>query len=86
MKYISCDCKSEIDYALCNSNQKRNNKTCQFKSKNDHKCIKHNSWEPCKCIYENGKYLKSMFDKTVIMCNENINIRNSITNVTNTCQ
>ena len=48
-------------------------------------CKKDYSWNPSRCICEKSRYLKSIFDDSVIVCNEIISIRNSIsTNVTNT--
>ena len=42
------------------------------------------SWNRSSCIWENGKYLKSTADRSVIVCNEIINARDSVsTNVTN---
>ena len=41
-------------------------------------CSKGSSWNPRKCICENGKYLKSIVDESVIMCNEIINTTNYI--------
>ena len=43
------------------------------------------SWNPGSCICENGKYLKSIADTSIIKCNEIINVMDSLsTNVTNT--
>ena len=33
-EHISCDCKCKFNSAICNSNQKWNNKTCQYECKN----------------------------------------------------
>ena len=38
------------------------------------------------CICEDGKYLKSIANESVIVCNEIINVTNHIaTSITNTC-
>ena len=43
------------------------------------------NWNPSTCIYENGKYLKSISDTLVIVCNETMNSIDSVSrNVTNT--
>ena len=35
-EHISCDCKCKFNSAICNSNQKWNNKTCQYECKKYH--------------------------------------------------
>ena len=56
-------------------------------------CKKDYSWNPSTCICENSRYLKSTGDDSVSVCDEIINISNSVstalkntipTNVTNT--
>ena len=57
------------------------------------RCKKDYSWNPSTCICENSRYLKSTGDDSVSVCDEIINISNSVstalkntipTNVTNT--
>ena len=40
--------------------------------------IKDYGWNPSKCIFENGRYLKSIVDESIISINENINVTNNI--------
>ena len=48
-------------------------------------CKKYYSWNPSTCIFENSKYLKSIVDNSVIVCDKIITVMDSIsTNVTNT--
>ena len=57
----------------CNSNQNWNNddRRCECKNpKEHHVCEKDYIWNPATCSCENGKYLKSIIDDSVIMCNE----------------
>ena len=69
IKYISCDCKCKFNGTTCNSNEKWNNETCQCECKNYHKYKKDCSRNRGKFICENDKYLKSIVDESVIMCN-----------------
>ena len=83
IKHISCDCKCKFKNATCNSDQKQDNGT--YECKNYCKYTKNYSWNPSTCIYENDKYLKSIADTSVIVCDEIINATDSVsTNVTNT--
>ena len=64
-KHISCKCKFKFDGRKCNSNQKWNNDKCWCEGKNP------NNHRVCEKDYmENGKYLTSIIDDSVIMCNE----------------
>ena len=54
----------------CNSNQKWNNDKCWCKSKKHHICEKDYIWNPATCSCKNGKYLVSIFDDSVITCDE----------------
>ena len=69
-EHISCDCKCKFNSTTCNSNQKWNNETSQFKCKNYHKCKKDYSWNASTCICENIKYVKSIADTLVTVCDE----------------
>ena len=81
-KYVSCDCKCKFKSARCDSNQKWNNKTCQCECKN---CKKDYSWNPSPYHCENGKYLKSIVDDSVIACDEIIFVMDiATTNMANT--
>ena len=48
-------------------------------------CRKDYSWDPSACIWENGQYLESVTDDSVITCDEILNTTDDIsTNVTST--
>ena len=84
VKHISCDCKCKFNSRTCNSNQKWNNDKCQCECRKYRTCKKNYSWNPSVCTYENGKYLKSIADTSVIVCDKIINAKDSVsTNVTN---
>ena len=73
------------DSATCNSNQKWNNDKCHCLCKECHTCKKDYSWNPNTCICENSRHLESILDDSVIVCDEIINVAESVsTNVTNT--
>ena len=85
VKHISCNCKCEINSTICNSNQKWNNVTCQCECKKYCTCKKDYSWNCSTCICENSRFLKSIVDTSVIMCNEIIHAADSVSeNVINT--
>ena len=50
------------------------NKTCQSERKSYRKCKKDYSWNPSTCICEDSKYLKSIADTPVIMCDKIISV------------
>ena len=54
----------------CNSNQWWNNYKCRRECKRHHICEKDCIWNPCTCICENGKYLASIMDDSVITRDE----------------
>ena len=49
---------------------------CQCKCKKHHLCEKHYFWDPATCKYENGKYLASIMDDSVITCDEVLELYN----------
>ena len=70
-KHTICKCKCKFDSKKCNSNQKQNNDKYQYEYKNPRKnqvCEKEHVWNPSTCTCENGKYLESIFDDSVITC------------------
>ena len=69
-KHISCKCKCKFGGRKCNSDQKWNNDICQYKCKTHHICEKVYIWNPATCSCENGKYLASTVDNSVITCDE----------------
>ena len=73
--------------------QLMNNETCQCECKYCCACKKDYSWNPSTCICENGKFLKSIANNSIIACDEIINAADSVstivtktilTNMTNT--
>ena len=69
-KHISCECKCKFEGRKCNSGQLWNNDKCWSECKKYHVCEKEYIWNSAKCSCENGKYLASIMDGSVIMCNE----------------
>ena len=55
---------------MCNSNQNWNNNKYWCQCKKHHICEKDYIWHPAICSCENGKYLASIFDDSVITCDE----------------
>ena len=80
-KHISCKCKCKLDCKNCNSNQKWNTDKCQHEYKNQKEhyvCKKDYIWNPATCSCENGKYLASIIDDSVVSCDEIIDTTKSI--------
>ena len=50
--------------------QKWNNDECRCECKKHHICEKNYISDPCTCSCENGKYLASVIEDSVITCNE----------------
>ena len=69
-KHISCKCKCKFDSRKCNSNPKQNSHKCRCESKINNICEKGYFWNPATCSCENGKYLTSITDYSVITCDE----------------
>ena len=69
-KHISCDFKCKFDSRKCNSNKKWNNDKRRCECEKHHICEKDHIWNPATCSYENGKYLSSILDDSVITCGE----------------
>ena len=69
-KDISCKCKGFFDGRKCNSNQKWNNDKCGCERKKHNISEKHYIWNPATCSTENGKYLTSIIENSVITCDE----------------
>ena len=65
-----CECK--FDGRNCNLNQKWNIDKCLCQGKNpkEHHVSKKFKWNPAICSCENGKYLGSIIDNSVIRCND----------------
>ena len=84
VKNISCNCKCKFHSTTCYSNQKWNNDKCQCQCKKYYTCKRDYSWNLSICIYQNSRYLKSIVDNSIIICNKITNITDKLsTNVTN---
>ena len=74
-KHLSCKCECKFDGRKCGLNQKWNKNKCWYECKNPEE---HNSCEKdyiCSsvmCSCENGKFVGSIIDNLVIMCDEMI--------------
>ena len=76
-KNISCECKCTFYGRKCNSNQNRNNNKSQyeFKSLKEHQAYeKYYTWNPSTCTFKNCKYLESIIDDLVVICDEIIEV------------
>ena len=69
-KHISCECKCRFDGRKCNSNQWWNNNKCWCECKKYNISEKDYIWNPATCNCENGKYLASIMDDSMITCDE----------------
>ena len=69
-KHISCQCKCKFDGTKCKSNKWWNNDKYRCECKKHHICEKDYVWNPATCNCENGKYLASIKDDSVITCDE----------------
>ena len=71
-KHTSCECRCSFKRRKWNSNQRRNKDNwCQCKNKIKHRvCEKGSIWNPATCSCENGKYVGSFIDDSVISCDE----------------
>ena len=73
-KFISCRCECKFDGKKCDPNQKWNNDECWCECKNlekHHVCKKDYIWNPTTSSYENGKYLASIIDDSMIKSKQN---------------
>ena len=77
-KHVSCACKCRFDGRKCNSNQEWNNDKFRCECKK-HICEKDYIWNPATCSCENGKYLASIIDDSVITCDEIIEETKNVT-------
>ena len=69
-KHISCQCKCKFDGTKCKSNKWWNNDKYRYECKKHHICEKDYVRNPATCNCENGKYLASIKDDSVIACDE----------------
>ena len=73
IKHMSCEFKCKFDGKKCNSNQKWNKDKCRCECKNPKEynaCEKDYIWNCATCSWQNGKYLASVIDDSIIMCDE----------------
>ena len=61
-------CKCKFDGRKCNSDQWWKNDKYRCECKKRHVCEKDYVWNPSTCNCENGKYLASIMDDSVIIC------------------
>ena len=72
-KHSSCKYKYKFDVEKCNLNQKWNKDKCFYEHKNltEHNaCEKDYIWNPAACSCQNGEYVGSIIDHSVITCDE----------------
>ena len=72
-KHISWKCECKFDGRKCNSNQKWNNNKyqCECKNLKEHNAFKKGYiWNSATCSCENVKYVGSLTDDSVIMCDQ----------------
>ena len=69
-RHISCECKCTFDKIKCNSDQWWNNDNCWCECKICQVCEKDYIWNPSTCNCENGKYLASIMDHSIITYDE----------------
>ena len=80
-KQVSSKWKCGIDGRKCNSNQKWNNDKCICECKNPKDycvCKKYYIWNRATSGCENGKYLSSVTEDSVIVCDETIDTTETI--------
>ena len=74
-KHTYCKCKCNFDSRKCNSDQKWNSKKFQCECKIHQICEKDYICNLATCSCENGKYLESIIDDSVITCDEIIDLK-----------
>ena len=70
IRHISYKCKCRFGGRKCNSDQKWNNNKCLCQCKKHHICEKDYIWNPVTYSCQNGKYLATITDNSVITCDE----------------
>ena len=71
--HISCQCKRKFYGTKCKWYQWLKNDNCQCKCKKHYICKKDYVWNPATSNCENGKYLESIMDDSMITWDEVIN-------------
>ena len=79
-KHILSECKCRSDGRKCNLDQWWNNDKCRCECKKRHAYEKDYVWNPSTWNCENGKYLASIMDDSVNMCDEVIESYDDETN------
>ena len=69
-KHISCKCKYKFNGRSCTSDQWWNNDKCQSECEKCHVCVKDFVWNPASCNCESRKYLASIMNDSVVMCDK----------------
>ena len=82
-EHTSCECKCKFDRTKRKSYQWWNNNKCPCQCKKHKVCVKDYVWNPATCNYENGKYLSSIMDDSMIIYYEITNIKETIFNEKN---
>ena len=79
-KHISCKCECKFDSKKCNLNQKfKSGISVTVNVQKIHWkftkiiCEKNCIWNPAACNCENGKYVGSIIDDSVVICDQIIN-------------
>ena len=85
VKDIQYNCRYTFNGTACNLNQKWSNNKWKFESKSIEREKKNYNWIPSTCILENCRYLRINANTSVIVFDEIINAKDSVsTNVVNT--
>ena len=69
-RHISCKCKYRVDGRKHNSDWWWNNNKCHCGRKKRHVCEKDYVWDPSTCNCQNGNYLASIMDDSMVICDE----------------
>ena len=70
-EHMSCKCKFKFESKKYNANQKWNNNECWCDCEHvKNICEKESYLELCNMYWENGKYVGSIIDDSVIICDE----------------
>ena len=69
-KHISCECKCNFDGTKCKSNQWWITISVDVNVKKQYICEKDYVWNSATCNCDNGKYLASSIDDSMITCPE----------------
>ena len=70
MKHMSCECKSKFDGTKCDSKQWWNKDKFWCECKKHNTCANNSIWNPATWNCENGKYLASIMDDSLVICDE----------------